>query len=178
MASNYGLNFGFRRSDETMGTREGRLKTPLAGTFRQGMWVSQDPAADGFLKAAAADAPGEPGVTGLLIQEEAHFNSVYGNDDAGFDSFSSRLGVAKNNTRSVIWTGPGLKVWFRNTAGSTRADGRIIAAVTMVDFTGLILGDYLKWDGTKYVEGTAANAGLKITKIDAANTYLEAVVLR
>lgn len=178
MASNYGLNFGFRRSDESMATREGRLKTPATGTFRQGMWVSQDPAADGYLKAAAADAPGEPGVTGLLIQEEAHFNSVYGADTAGFDSFSSRLGVAKNETRSAIWTGAGLKVWFKNTLGSTRADGRVIAAVTMVDFTGLVLGDYLKWDGTKYVEGTAANAAFKITKIDAANTYLEAVVLR
>lgn len=178
MASNYGLNFGFRRSDESMATREGRLRTPASGTFRQGIWVSQDPAADGFLKAAAANAVGEPGVTGLLVQEEAHFNSIYGADPAGFDTFSSRLGVAKNNTLSAIWTGGGLKVWYRNTPSSTRADGRVIAAVTMVDFTSLVLGSYLTWDGTKYVVGTLANGAMKVTKLDAANTYLEAVVLR
>src|SRR6187551_616330 len=46
MASDYRLNFGFRRSDESMATREGRFKTPPGfdaarvsdGIYKAGGW--------------------------------------------------------------------------------------------------------------------------------------------
>src|SRR5262245_36557613 len=100
MASNYGLNFGFRRSDETLSIREGRFMVPAAGTFRQGSYVVIDPAAAGFLKAAPADTAIQG--AGLLVQEEAHLVSVYAAGDAGFDTFSSRLGVVQNGKRAII----------------------------------------------------------------------------
>lgn len=179
MASNYGLNFGFRRSDESMAIREGRLRTPAAGTFRIGSLVALDPAAPGFLKAAASAQVGSGGTVGLLVQEESHINSIYNSDH--YDTFNSRFGVAKNNTLSVIWAGAGTKIWMRNTAGSTRADGRVIAAVTMVTLTGCAIGDYLMWNGTQYVKSVAGNetdSMLRITAVDVANGYVEAVLIR
>jgi hypothetical protein len=179
MASNYGLNFGFRRSDESMAIREGRLRTPAAGTFRMGALVAFDPAAPGFLKVAAANQVGSGGTVGLLVQEESHFNSIYGIDDAGFDTFSSRYGVAKNNTLSVIWAGAGTKVWFRNSDAPDRADGRSIAAVTMATLTGVAIGDYLAWDGSKYIKGTdETDSMLRVTAVDTTAGYVEAVLVR
>lgn len=179
MASNYGLNFGFRRSDESMAIREGRLRTPAAGTFRQGSLVAFDSAAPGFLKAATSGQVGSGGTVGLLIQEESHFNSIYGNDNVGFDTFSSRFGVAKPNTLSVIWAGAGTKVWFRNTGAQTRADGRSVAAVTMVTLTGVAIGDYLTWNGTTYTKGTGeTDSMLRVTAVDIPGGYVEAVLVR
>lgn len=176
MASNYGLNFGFRRSDESMAIRGGRNRTPATGTFRMGSLVTVDPAAPGFVKAAAANLVGAGGLVGLLVQEESHIGSIYG---AGvIDNFNDRYGVAKPNTLSVIWGGQGTKVWFRNTAGSTRTDGRVIAAVTMVDLTGVGLTDYLTWDGSKYVKGTQANSMLQVEAVDVARGYVEATLVR
>ena len=175
MASNYGPNFGFRRSDESMAIREGRLRTPATGTFRIGTLVAIDPANPGFLKAAAANAVGRGGTVGLLVQEEAHIQSIYGAEH--YDSYSSRYSIAKNNTLSVIWAGSGTKVWFRNTGAQTRADGRSVSAVTMVDLTGVAIGDYLTWDGSKYVEGTSANSMLQVTAVDTAAGYCEAVLV-
>lgn len=183
MASNYGLNFGFRRSDESMAIREGRLRVPVAGTFRQGSLVAMDTANAGFLKAATAGQIGYGGTVGLLVQEDAHLPSVY--DAEHFDSFSTRYGVAKNNTLAILWAGAGTKVWFRNTAAETRADGRVIAAVTMADLTGVVIGDYLKWDGTKYAKSAAvddaarlAESMLRVTAVDVAAGYVEAVLVR
>lgn len=175
MASNYGLNFGFRRSDESMAIREGRLRTPAAGTFRIGSLVAIDPAAPGYLKVAAANQIGAGGTVGLLVQEEQFIASIYNADVGLHDSF--QLGLAKNNTLSAVWGGAGVKVWFKNTTGSTRADGRAIAAVTMTDLTGVVIGDYLTWDGTKYIEGTSANSMLRVTAVDIPSGYVEAVLI-
>ena len=180
MASNYGRNFGFRRSDESMAIREGRLRTPAAGTFRIGSLVAFDPANEGFLKAAAANQVGPGGTVGLLVQEEQMFGSIYSQDPANFDSYS--LGLAKNNTLSVIWAGAGTKVWFKNTAAETRADGRQIGAVTMADLTGVAVGDYLTWDGAKYIKSVAADPSsdsmLRVTAVDVDGGYCEAVLTR
>ena len=176
MASDYGLNFGFRRSDESMAVREGRLKTPVAGTFRIGSLVMFDPASVGYLKVATSGAVGEGATVGLLVQEEIWDRSIY--ETSHLDSFG--LGLAYNNRPSVIVAGAGTKVWFANTAGSTRADGRVIAAVTMVDLTTgtpAVL-DYLTWDGTKYVKGVAADSMLRITAINASAGTCEAVLTR
>jgi hypothetical protein len=176
MASDYGLNFGFRRSDESVAVREGRLKTPAAGTFRLGSLVQFDPANVGYLMACAASAVGEGATVGLLVQEEIWNRSIY--ETMHLDSFG--LGVAYNNRPSVIVAGSGTKVWFKNTLASTRADGRVIAAVTMVDFasTPTVLG-YLTWDGTKFTAtgATAANSMLKVTWVDLTGLTLEAVLI-
>ena len=177
MASDYGLNFGFRRSDESVAVREGRLKTPLTGTFRLGSLVQFDPAAPGYLKACASAAIGEGATVGLLVQEEIWNRSIY--ETMHLDSFG--LGVAYNNRPSVIVAGAGTKVWFKNTAGSTRADGRVIASVTMVDLTTgtpAIL-DYLTWNGTTFAKGTGiTDSMLRLTAIDSAAGTCEAVLIR
>lgn len=176
MASNYGRNFGFRRSDESVRVSEGRLRTPATGTFRLGMLATFDPAAPGYLKAADLNEVGEGGTVGLLLQEEQFIGSIYGKDVGLYDTFD--IGVAKNNTLSVITSGAGTKVWFRNTDAQTRADGRAIAAVQMVDLTGVAIKDYLTWDGAKFVKGTEANSMLRVTAVDTANGFVEAVLTR
>lgn len=173
MASDYGLNFGFRRSDESVLNREGRLKVPTTGTFRLGSLVAFDPANPGYLKAAAANEVGEGGTVGLLVQEEIHDRSIYAPDR--IDSFY--YGVARNNRLAVIASGAGAKVWLKNTAAQTRADGRSIAAVTIVDLTGVVVMDYLTWDGSKFVEGTQANSMLRVTLTNGTD-YVEAVLTR
>ena len=99
MASDYGLNFGFRRSDESMATREGRFKTPAAGDpLLIGTAVEIDPATPGYLKASAAAAAAVSGLRGILVQEESHLGSIFalgqgGAEFGGHDSLD--LGVAK-----------------------------------------------------------------------------------
>lgn len=178
MASNYGRNFGFRRSDESVRLSEGRQRTPATGTFRIGMLVAMDPAAPGYLEAAAAGQVGDGGTVGLLVQEEQFIGSIYGQDVAHYDS--TNLGVAKNNTQSVITSGAGTKVWFQNTEEDSRADGRVVAAVEMVELTGAAPLDFLTWDGTKFTvtAATAANSMLQITAVDEAKGYVEAVLTR
>lgn len=174
MAGDYGLNFGFRRSDETMRTgNEGRQKVPAAGVFHQGDLVEFDPANPGFIKMSAADAPIEVGFRGLLIQEEGWDASHY--EAAPGDSFTR--GLVRNGRLCSIWTGAGLKIWLKNTAGQTRADGRIIAARTVLTAAGLVIGDYLKWDGAKWVEGVVATATARVTQTNATD-YAEAVLLK
>lgn len=177
MASSYGNNFGFRRSNETMATREGRLKTPKGSALVIGTCVTFDQANPGYLKAAAANEPAVPGWAGILVQEEAFDGSIYGVDPSMRDS--SQLGVALPDRLSVIWTGAGLKVWFKNTPVVDRSDGRHIAAREMVVFAGgIALGDYLGWNGTAWAKtATEAAQFLRVTTTDGTS-YAEAVVLK
>lgn len=181
MASDYGLNFGFRRSDESYRVAEGRLRTPATGTFRLGSLVMMDAANPGYLKAATANAVGEGGTVGLLVQEEDWNPSIYGIDPSKIDSYIK--GVAKNSTLSVITSGAGTKIWLKNTPAVTRADGRAISAVTMFTPTSVVLLDYLTWDGTKFVHSTAglSDSMLRVTSLNTATAgseYLEAVLTR
>jgi hypothetical protein len=149
MASDYGLNFGFRRSDEVVRISEGRYRTPKTGTLLQGTAVEINFATPGYLKAAAAGARPRPGVCGLLVQELAHIQSIY--DLPRVTSFD--LNKTKPDALSVITNGPGVKVWFRNTPAQLRVDGRQIPAVTMVAGLGTLEpGDYLGWNGTAFAE--------------------------
>jgi hypothetical protein len=174
MASDYGLNFGFRRSDESVRGSEGRLKVPATGTFRLGSLVKFDKDNSGYLKAAAADEVGSGGYIGLLVQEEIWDRSIYAPDRV--DSFS--YGVARNNRLAVIAFGAGTKVWFKNTQQQTRADGRTISAVTMVSFAGgIAVGDYLKWDGSKFVKGTGPEDSMLRVTLSNNTDYCEAVLL-
>jgi len=177
MASDYGLNFGFRRSDETVSVREGRFKTPVASTLKQGTMVEIDPASAGYLKASATNVATVTGFHGLLVQEEVHIRSVY--EQSGTDSYD--LTVTRANKLSVIWSGSGVKFWLQNTASVTRADGRVTAAVTMVDLTTgtPAVGDTLSWTGTVFTKtgnsGTS-NVVARITAI-SGTTYCEAVLI-
>lgn len=173
MASDYGLNFGFRRSDESMATREGRFKTPATGSaLLQGSAVELDQANPGYLKKCADGAVALSGLRGLLVQEESHLGSVF---DAvpylGHDSID--LGSCKLDQLSVMWAGVGTKVWFRNTAAYARGQ-RAKDAVEMVTETGVIVGDSLGWDGSKWVEKTGTAAWMTVTSV--STDYVEAVL--
>jgi hypothetical protein len=175
MASDYGLNFGFRRSDESMATREGRFKTPATGNaLLLGTAVEIDAANPGFLKACAANAAPVSGLRGLLVQEENHIMGVFETGLLGHDSVD--LGTAKKDQLSVMWAGVGTKVWFKNTAAYSRGT-RSKDAVQMVDLTGVAVGDSLGWNGTRWAKGdggtTVANW---LTVTNVSTDYCEAVV--
>ncbi len=178
MASDYGLNFGFRRSDESYRSSEGRFRTPATGAaLLIGTAVQIDSANPGFMKVCAANAPIVPGVAGLLVQEDAHIASIYGQPVSTYDSFN--LGLAKKNTLAIISTGAGVKVWFKNTAAQNRIDLRQTPAVTMATLTGVALGDTLGWDGSKWVKTTDANAAwMTVTDVRVSAGYVEGVLLK
>lgn len=174
--SDYGLNFGFLRSDESSrSVAEGRYKTPAGSSLLLGTMVEIDPANPGYLKQSAANAKLITGYAGLLLQELDFERSIFESDVANIDSFQK--GVAKPNRLAVITSGPGTKIWLKNTAGVTRADGRVIAARTMFTATGLAVGDQLGWDGAKWVEsdGTTIPHVMKITAFNSAKGLVEAV---
>lgn len=174
MASDYGLNFGFRRSDESGRNSEGRFKTPVASALKLGTAVEIDPAEPGYLKQSATNAIPVPGKSGLLLNEENFLRGTY--EVMGYDSFD--MGVAPADSLSVITYGTGTKVWFKNTAGQTRADGRVIDAVTMFTAAGLAVGERLGWDGAKWVEsdGSTIPHWMVLTSVDVAGGYVEAVL--
>lgn len=176
MASDYGLNFGFRRSDETVRVSEGRFKTPVGGSaLMLGTAVQVDPATPGYMKVCAANAPLVTGFSGLLVQEEIQFRGLYELDI--LDSFG--LGVAKKDRLSVITSGPGTKVWLKNGASQTRVDGRSISAVNIWVTTGVGLGDYLGWNGTAWAKTTTAvEQWMVVTNVNTSAGYVEAVLTK
>jgi hypothetical protein len=176
--SNYGLNFGFLRSSEEVRLAEGRYKTPAASALLLGTPVEINPASAGYLKVATSNTSVPiTGYCGLLLQELEFERSIYEIDAAAMDTFM--YGVAKPNRLSLITGGAGTKVWFKNTAGSTRADGRVIAARTMWTTTGVAVGDELGWSGTTWskVTGGVTGAWMKVTYVNATASYVEAVLL-
>lgn len=159
MASNYGPNVGFRRSTaELVSGNEGRQKVPAAGDFKQMDLVTFDEAAPGFIKHAADGDVLEPGYTGLLIQEHDFLK-----DPADGVVTGAARNKVKNNERCSIWTGGGLKVWFKNTTDRTVFAGS------------LNVGDYVKWNGTAYAAGSSATDS--IGRVTAAGTDYAEVVL-
>lgn len=173
MASDYGLNFGFRRSDETLAVREGRFKSPKTALVLQGQLVMLDAAEPGHLKLAPTNTAPVTGLVGLAVQEEDHLGSVFAAAPGlGHDSLD--LGPLKKAAPTVMWSGVGTKVWFKNTSSYSRA-GRTKGAVTMLDLTGVAVGDSLAWDGAKYVKsGTDLPALMTVTHL--ASGYAEAVL--
>ena len=176
MASDYGLNFGFRRSDESVRVSEGRVKTPKTGPLLLiGTAVEIDPVNAGFLRVAAAAAKPRTGTCGLLVQEEDWDRTIYQADH--IDSYGK--GVAKPNRLSVITSGPGVKVWMQNTAAKSRADGRSIAATSMFIATGVGVGKGMSWNGTAFVvviDPTDPTSFGEVTFFDAAKGYVELVL--
>jgi hypothetical protein len=178
--SDYGLNFGFLRSDESSrSAAEGRFKTPAGSSLLLGTMVEIDPASPGYLKASASNAECVTGYSGLLLQELEFDRSIYESDASLVDTLQK--GVAKANRLAVITSGAGTKVWLKNTSTVTRADGRVVTGRTMVTLTGLAVGDRLGWDGTKWVEvdgTTITNAVMKVTAVDSAKALVEAVLIK
>lgn len=178
--SDYGLNFGFLRSDESSrSAAEGRYKTPTGSTLLLGTMVEIDPANPGYLKQSDADAECVTGYSGLLLQELEFDRSIYESDAPMVDTLMK--GKAKANRLAVITSGAGTKVWFKNTATVTRADGRVVTGRTMATLTGLAVGDLLGWDGSKWVEvngSTVTNAVMKVTAISASKQLVEAVLVK
>jgi hypothetical protein len=178
MASDYGLAFGFRRSDETVRLSEGRLKTPATGPILlMGTAVEIDPANAGYLRVAAANAHQRPGTCGLLVQEEAWDRSIY--EAEIIDSYG--LMFTKPNRLSVLTTGAGAKVWMQNQSARTRADGRVFNAVTMFVATNVAVGRGLAWNGTAFVDVAdprdVTSFG-EVTYFDSARSYVEFVLAR
>lgn len=173
MASDYGLNFGFRVSDETRRSSNGRVRTPVGSALALGTAVELDPANPSYVRVAAAGAKPRTGTCGLLVQEEIWDRPVYGQQV--LDSFS--LGVALPNRLSVITNGPGTKVWFKNTAGQSRADGRVIPAHTMFLAAGVAVGHGLAWNGTTWVDvadPTDPTSFMEVSFYDASAGLVEA----
>jgi hypothetical protein len=174
MASNYGRNFGFRRSDESLAIREGRFKTKAGapGTLLLGSAVEIDSAVPGFLKQCAAAPAAVTGLRGILVQEEDHLDSVFNGSMNGHDSID--LGISKPDQPATFWSGPGLKVWFKNTPAYNRGT-RSRGAVTLLSGT-LALGAGLGWDGSKWVvtDGSVTPIWMYITQFAAG--YAEAVL--
>lgn len=176
MASDYGLNFGFRVSDESRRSSMGRVKTPATGpNLLLGTAVEIDPANAGFLRQAGAGAHPRTGTCGLLVQEEIWDKPIYGPEY--LDSFS--LGIAYPNRLSVITNGPGTKVWYRNTAAQTRADGRAISAVTIFVSTSVAVGRGFAWNGTQFVDVAAPDDATSFGEVsfyDATRNYVEVIL--
>lgn len=178
MASDYGLNFGFRRSDESNATREGRFKTPTTPALLIGTAVELNPASAGYLKQSANAAVPLTGVHGLLVQEESHIQgSIFASRGVGLEGHDSiDLGTAKVDQLSVMWGGPS-KVWLKNTLAYSRA-GRTKSAITMFTAAGVAVGDGLGWDGSKWVENST-QTWMRVTYVDLTVTgaeYCEAVL--
>lgn len=173
MASDYGLNFGFRRSDETLAVREGRFRSPKSATVLQGQLVMLDKDNPGYLKVAPANTNPVTGLVGLAVQEEAHLGSVF--EAAPFQGHDSiDLGTCKRDAPTVMWSGVGTKVWFKNTPDYDRGT-RHKDAVQFIDTTGLVIGDSLAWDGAKFVKsGSGLPALMTVTHLGAE--YAEAVL--
>jgi hypothetical protein len=183
MASDYGFCFGFRRSSDAV--REGRFKTPtstvLSGVpMLQGTAVEIDSASAGYLKQSAANAAPLSGFHGLLVQEEIFIRTIY--ESPLVDSFD--LPYTRFDALSVITSGQGqVKVWLKNLAAATRADGRAVAAITMLDVTSVSVGDGLGWDGSKWVKvdgSTITHSWMTVTSVSGtaatASAYAEAVL--
>jgi hypothetical protein len=177
MASDYGLAFGFRRSDESVRVSEGRLKTPATGpVLLQGTAVEIDPVNAGYLRVAGAGVHKRPGTTGLLIQEEAWDRNIL-TESNWVDSYG--LMFTKPNRLSVVTSGAGTKVWMKNIPAKTRGDGRVMNAVTMFLSAGVAVGRGLAWNGTAFIDVAdpldATSFG-EVTYFDGSRGYVEFVL--
>lgn len=175
--SDYGLNFGFLRSDESSrSAAEGRFKTPVGSSLLLGTMVEIDPDNVGYLKQSGANPDLVTGYTGLLLQELDFERSIYESDVASIDSFQK--GVAKPNRLAVITSGAGTKIWLRNTAGQNRVDGRVISPRTMVTSPEtLSVGATLAWNGTRWA-ASSTNPMMRVTAVQPSKLLIEAVLIK
>jgi len=186
-------NFGVRRFTNLV--REGRFRGLASGTeLRLGTMVEIDPSDTDRIRQATATAISGGGDTatdscGILWYEHDSqtFNSPPFGGAAG--QLPQDLDTAPNGRMVQVLSGPGVKVWLRNTDVNTTEPGLTYentrAAVTMVDGLGTAtptveVGELLGWNTSGYwaVTTTAAEAFLRVTAVDNDLKTLDAVILR
>lgn len=165
----YGRNFGMRDFSNII--RSGRFRTPSTGSpFRIGAPVELDPANPGLMKLSASGvAP--TGESGIVVYEHIQTSGdvLVTSDDSPYDLVP--LGVY-----AQIVHGPGVKVWFKNTALKTLYDGRQRAAVTMVNPTNLssiAVGDTLAPDGAGAWSEDTTSPWLEVAQVNPTTGLVE-----
>ncbi len=189
-------NFGMRRFTNLV--REGRFRAPASGTeLRLGTMVEVDPGdVDRIREANATSGVAIGGsddvrtaTCGILWYEHDSqtFNDPRFGGAAGL--LPQDLDTAPNGRMVQVLSGPGVKVWLRNTAADTAEPGLNFdptrAAVQMVN--GLsggtpttAVGDLLGWDATNdfwEVTTDLAEAFLRVTNVDSDLATLDAVLI-
>jgi hypothetical protein len=160
--------------------RDGSLKTPSGSAYTLGTLVELDSSNAGQLVQSGSNANRVPG-QGLLWFEHIQYQGV----DPNLVLYVDR-DTAPANAYAQILSGAGLKVAYKNTPAITYPDGRTRALKQVFDPSGVVLGGYLKWNGTKWVAGSGASSTpaptdiLRVTKLDTSNSgqeQVEAVLL-
>jgi hypothetical protein len=177
----YTRNFGFR--DFTGIIRDGRNKVPASGLtgadasgFLLGTAVKVDPSNPGQLvRPATSAAP--TALSGIVVYEHIQFQGV---DPFLTTQYDPPFQVAPLGRMAQMVHGPGVKVWFRNTADKPLYDGRVQAGLSMVAGLGgatptIAVGDYLTpaADG-KWAEGNATNGWLQVESVNNETGLCEA----
>jgi len=185
-------NFGIRRFTNLV--REGRFRAPESGTeLRLGTMVEIDPTDTDRIRQAVSTAINAGGDTatdscGILWYEHDSqtFNSPPFGGAAG--QLPQDLDTAPNGRMVQVLSGPGAKVWLRNTDVNTTEPGLFFtntrAAVNMVEGLGtatpsVTVGELLGWNTAGYwdVTTTASEAFLRVTAVDDDLNTLDAVIL-
>lgn len=117
-------------------------------------------------------------MSGILVYE--YGPNGYAGDDPVLTDYSDKDTIDAGSAVQLI-RGEYVKVRFTNTTAETFLNSRSYAARTMVDLTGIIVGDLLQPETTPndtngyWQEAiTPANAWLVVTKVDTARGELEA----
>ena len=174
----YGRHFGMRSFENIV--RDGRFRVPASGNpLLIGAPVMLDASNAGYLKAATeATAPGQN--CGLVV-----FEHIQNKSDALTTNHDDPYNKVPLGVYAQMIHGPGAKVWFRNQPAKTLYDGRVRAAVTMLDdgsggamdLSTLAPGDALVPDGAgrfRKSDGTGSNltttGGLAWLRVEQVNT--------
>jgi len=186
-------NWGIRRFTNIV--REGRLRSPAAADLRLGLAVEQDAASPEYVREATVlTGVGGSGINGQLIgilhyeADSQNYNDpAYG---AAAGQVPMDMDFAPRGRMVQVISGPGLKVWFRNTEADTTEPGLNYASsraeVVMVgnlghDGTGDVAeGDLLGWDEVNKYWAVTTVAAEAVFRVDSAdNTYgiLDATML-
>ena len=186
-------NWGIRRFTNIV--REGRLRAPAAADLRLGLAVEHDITSTDYVREATSlTGSGGTGIFGQLIgilhyeADSQNYNDpAYG---AAAGQVPMDMDFAPRGRLVQVITGPGLKVWFRNTEANTTEPGLNYAAtrdeVIMVGNLGhhgsgdVAEGDLLGWDDTnKYwaVTTTTPEGVFRVTKADNDYGILDATML-
>ncbi len=189
-------NFGMRRFTNLV--REARFRAPASGTeLRLGTLVEIDPGDVDRIREANATsgvAIGGSGdvrtdLCGILWYEHDSqtFNDPRFGGAAGL--LPQDLDTAPNGRMVQVLSGPGVKVWLRNTVVNATEPGLNFssdrAVVQMVNGLGggtptTAVGDLLGWDASNdfwEVTTDAAEAFLRVVNVDADLATLDAVLI-
>jgi hypothetical protein len=167
----YSRNFGFRSFENIV--RRGRLRTPVGSALKIGAPVTLDAANPGRLKAAVAGAAAVG--AGVVVFEHIQVKGV----DAALAGTADFDTVPANAYAQVV-SGPGVKVWVRNTAEKTLYDGRVIPVGSLlassVNLGSLAIGAQLTPDGAgkfKVANGTTDGNWFTVESVNVSTATVE-----